>query len=185
MISTSTVLLRGSFYTRPVLPVVKRFARRWSGNRTNAYGRQFWRVVMNEQHKRPSYWIGDFKHKHLVKTGGDFYGRVPASPQAGMYQGFTDTRKILDGHPKPSRETRHLPIMPLTPRVVYEHRQEKRIDFMKKFNSDRRKLQTMRHHEFWGWYNKLQRVRGRWCKEQGVSSRGVYGPAVDASELWG
>jgi hypothetical protein len=51
--------------------------------------------------------------------------------------------------------------------------------------SDRRKIEELKSEEFWGWYLKLQRVRSRWCREHDISSRGVYGPAVDAAELWG
>jgi hypothetical protein len=140
---------------------------------------------MDEDHARTSFWISDFRHRYLLKTGTDYQGKVPSSPQPGLYQGFKEVSKILGGHPKPSRESRHLPIMPLTPRVVYEHENEKRILTSRRMRTDRRRIEELKTHEFWGWYMKLQRVRGRWCKEQGVASRGVYGPAVDASELWG
>lgn len=140
---------------------------------------------MDENHANTSFWASDFRHKYLMKTGTDFHGQVPATPQAGMYQKFEDTRLMLHGSPKPSRESRHLPIMPLTPRVVYEHDQETKIAARKKMRTDRHRVEELKNQEFWGWFMKLQRVRGRWCKEQGVSSRGIYGPAVDAAELWG
>ncbi|EPY29536.1 hypothetical protein STCU_01514 [Strigomonas culicis] len=185
MLRRTDLFFRKSIQHYPVPPKMRLYGRKWSSSRTNAYNRMFWRTVMDENHARPSFWVSDFRHKYLAKTGTDFQGRVPVSPAPGMYQGFSDVHKILANHPKPQRESRHLPIMPMTPRVVYEHAQEKRIDFGKKIRSDRRRIQEMRVTEFWGWYMKLQRVRGRWCREQGVSSRGVYGPAVDAAELWG
>lgn len=185
MLRPALPLLRKSIFHYPTPPKTRLYSRRWSTSRTNPYGRQFWRTIMNEDHARPSFWVSDFRHKYLVKTGADYQGKVPSSPAPGMYQGFSDVHKILANHPKPQRESRHLPVMPMTPRVVYEHSQEKRIDFAKKMRSDRRHVEQLKHLEFWGWYMKLQRVRGRWCREQGVSSRGVYGPAVDAAELWG
>lgn len=185
MLSTSTVLRHKSLSSYPVTPVNRIYNRRWSGSRTGAYNRMYWRSLLDENHKRPSFWVSDFRHKYLVKTGTDYQGRVPASPAPGMYQGFTEVEHILSNHPKPQRESRHLPVMPMTPRVVYEHAQEKRIDFSKTMRRDRRRVEELKTLEFWGWYMKLQRVRGRWCREQGVSSRGVYGPAVDAAELWG
>lgn len=185
MFEVSRGLCRMKIQAYPVAPKVRVYRRQHSSSRTNPYGRMFWRVTMDENHARSSFWSSDFRHRYLVKTGTDYAGKVPASPQPGLYQGFGDVRKILSGHPKPSRESRHLPIMPLTPRVVVEHENEHRIAVGRKMREDRRKIEDLRTREFWGWYNKLQRVRGRWCKEHGVASRGVYGPAVDAAELWG
>ncbi|KAG5474976.1 hypothetical protein CUR178_04426 [Leishmania enriettii] len=185
MLQSTLVLCRKALQAYPVPPRARNYERRWSSSRTNPYSRMFWRTVLNEDFARPSFWVSDFRHRYLAKHGVDYQGRVPASPAPGTYQGFSDVHKILANHPKPQRESRHLPVMPMTPRVVFEHAQEKRIDYAKKMHRDRRLVQQLRTHEFWGWYMKLQRVRGRWCKEQGVSSRGVYGPAVDAAELWG
>ncbi|CCW68732.1 unnamed protein product [Phytomonas sp. Hart1] len=176
---------RKSIQSYPVPPKTRLYSRRWSTSRTNHYGRAYWRGLMNENHARPSFWVSDFRHRYLVRTGTDFQGRVPASPSPGTYQGFHDVHKILANHPKPPRASRHLPVMPMTPRVVYEHAQEKRIDFAKKIRRDRNRMEELKQTEFWGWYTKLQRVRGRWCREQEISSRGVYGPAVDAADLWG
>lgn len=75
--------------------------------------------------------------------------------------------------------------MAVTPRVVAEHRVEKTIEFGKRIRRDRRMLMELRDREFYEWYGKLQRVRGRWCRAQGVTSRGVYTKAVDAAEIWG
>lgn len=185
MLQCSSVLLRKAIESYPVPPVSRLYHRRWSPSRTNPYNRMFWRDIMNNNHSRGSFWVSDFRHRYLAKTGMDYQGRVPSSPAPGTYQGFSDVHKILLNHPKPQRESRHLPVMPMTPRVVYEHAQEKRIDFDKKVRRDRRQISQLRTQEFWSWYTKLQRVRGRWCREQGVSSRGVYTPAVDAAELWG
>lgn len=185
MLSITFATLRKSIQEYPVPPKKRLFGRKYSSSRTNAYGRMYWRHIMNEDHARPSFWVSDFRHEYLKKHGTDFQGRVPASPSPGLYQGFSDVHKILLNHPKPQRESRHLPVMPMTPRVVFEHAQEKRIDFDKKARLDRRRIEALKQEEFWGWYNKLQRVRGRWCREHNVSSRGVYGPAVDAAELWG
>lgn len=185
MLQNTLVLCRKAIQAYPVPPRARQYSRKWSSSRTNPYGRMYWRTLLSEDHARPSFWVSDFRHKYLAKHGTDFQGQVPASPAPGTYQGFSDVHKILANHPKPQRESRHLPVMPMTPRVVFEHAQEKRIDFAKKMHHDRRLVEQLRTHEFWGWYMKLQRVRGRWCKEHGVSSRGVYGPAVDAAELWG
>lgn len=185
MLQNTLVLCRKAIQAYPVPPRTRHYSRKWSSSRTNAYSRMYWRTLLNEDHARPSFWVSDFRHKYLAKHGTDYQGQVPASPAPGMYQGFSDVHKILANHPKPQRESRHLPVMPMTPRVVFEHAQEKRIDFSKKMHHDRRLVEQLRTLEFWGWYMKLQRVRGRWCKEHGVSSRGVYGPAVDAAELWG
>lgn len=185
MLRQTSILARKGLHTYPVTPVVKVYRRQASGSRVNAYNRKFWRITMDENFARASFWASDFRHRHLAQTGTDFAGKVPASPAPGTFQGFQDVQKILGGHPKPQRESRHLPIMPLTPRVVFEHENEHRMLTSRKMHSDRRKVEVLRHQEFWGWYMKLQRVRGRWCKENGVASRGVYGPAVDAAELWG
>eukprot|EP00796_Vickermania_ingenoplastis_P008349 gene8349-5848_t len=185
MLQFTIPLYRKSLQHYPVPPQKRLYSRRWSGSRTNAYGRMYWRTVMNEDFGRPSFWTSDFRHEYLKKHGADYHGRVPASPAPGRYQGFGDVHKLLANHPKPQRESRHLPVMPMTPRVVHEHAQEKRIDLSKRMRLDRRRIEALKQEEFWGWYNKLQRVRGRWCREHGVTSRGAYGPAVDAAELWG
>lgn len=185
MLRSTLPLSRKNIHSYPVTPVTKIYRRQNSGSRTNPYNRQFWRTTMDDNFARTSFWASDFRHRHLARTGADFTGRVPMSPAPGTFQGFGDVRKILSGHPKPSRESRHLPIMPLTPRVVFEHENEHKILTARKMRSDRRRIEDLRHQEFWGWYMKLQRVRGRWCKESGIASRGVYGPAVDAAELWG
>lgn len=179
---TSPVLLKRSLSRYPVAPVLKIYKK---GNTHNNFSRIFWRNAMDPNFARASFWASDFRHKYLVKHGTDFNGKVPETPQSGLYQGYHDVRRILGGQHKPSRESRHLPITPLTARVVYEHDNEQRISVTRKFRTDRRRVEELKSHEFWGWYVKLQRVRGRWCKDQGISSRGVYGPAVDAAELWG
>lgn len=185
MLHSTAIAWRKSIQQYPVPPVKRLYSRKYSSSRTNPYGRMYWRNIMNEDHARPSFWVSDFRHEYLKKHGVDYHGKIPSSPAPGLYQGFSDVHKILTNHPKPSRESRHLPVMPMTPRVVYEHAQEKRIDFGKKMRLDRRRIENLKQEEFWGWYNKLQRVRGRWCREHGIASRGVYGPAVDAAELWG
>lgn len=135
--------------------------------------------------RRASFWVNDFKHQHLIKTGRDFTGTVPATPYSGTYQHLHEASKYIDNHPAPPRETRRLPLMAVTPRVVAEHRVEKTIEFGKRIRRDRRMLMELRDREFYEWYGKLQRVRGRWCRAQGVTSRGVYTKAVDAAEIWG
>lgn len=185
MLRTTPIAWRKTIQHYPVPPRTRHFSRKYSSSRTNAYGRMYWRTIMNEDHARPSFWVSDFRHEYLKKHGVDYNDRVPSSPAPGMYQGFTDVHKLLANHPKPQRESRHLPVMPMTPRVVYEHSQEQQIDLSKKMRLDRRRIQNLKQNEFWGWYNKLQRVRGRWCREHNIRSRGVYGPAVDAAELWG
>lgn len=186
MLGSTNALWRKSIQQYPVPPVKRLYGRKWSSSRTNPYGRLYWRNVMNEDFARPSFWVSDFRHEYLKKHGTDYQGKVPSSPPPGRYQGFhSDVHKLLSNHPKPQRESRHLPVIPMTPRVVYEHAQEKRIDFGKRMRLDRRRIETLKQEEFWGWYNKLQRVRGRWCREHSITSRGVYSPAVDAAELWG
>jgi hypothetical protein len=76
-------------------------------------------------------------------------------------------------------------MMPLSARVVYERRQEAYRDYLLHQQKYRRMLHEVRETEFFNWYSRAQRVRGRWCREQGIASRGIYGPAVDAAEIWG
>eukprot|EP00744_Colponema_vietnamica_P025578 GILI01037643.1.p2 GENE.GILI01037643.1~~GILI01037643.1.p2 ORF type:complete len:119 (+),score=19.54 GILI01037643.1:40-357(+) len=105
-----------------------------------------------------------------------------------MYQNMFSVGHLsaqLSGAYKPSRESRMLPIMPVTPRTAYEYRREVRQDFFRQQATDRRQIQEMKETEFHEWYMKLQRVRGKWCRENSIRSRGVYGPAVDAAEIWG
>lgn len=153
------------------------------------YSRMFWKRVsaVNDFTHNP-FWVSDFKHRYLIATGRDYLGAVPVMPAPGMYpllRHNKNIRRTMGGHHTAMQETRHLPIMPLTPRVVYEHRYEKINEFKKKVKEDRRIIFGMREHEFHDWYMKLQRVRGKWCRQNEVSSRGIYGPAVDAAEMWG
>ena len=135
---------------------------------------------------RQSFWVGDYKHKHLLKTGREHRGQVPASPAPGTFQalGPMHSKLHLGGHPVPTRESRHLPLMPVTNRSVFEHREEMTHDFNMKMRVDKKALHTAREVEFHQWYNQVQRVRGRWCRENGVTSRGSYTRAVDAAEYW-
>jgi hypothetical protein len=147
----------------------------------------FWAHVMLLHRTRTSFWTADFRHKYLVRTGRYYTGKVPESPPPGYLPDLADTHNAyLDRHPiPPKRETRALPVMPLTPRVVYEHRRETEEAFFAKNKRYRGILKETRDVEFYQWYSRLQRVRGRWCREQGIRSRGAYGPEVDAAEIWG
>eukprot|EP00758_Cryptobia_borreli_P012773 Tbor_TRINITY_DN5773_c4_g2::TRINITY_DN5773_c4_g2_i1::g.20533::m.20533 len=160
---------------------------RFSSQFNTPYQNMFWRRLTDPEFQQGTYWVSDFKHRYLAAMGRDYRGKIPETPPPGTYTGVIHTKRraVSGGHPLFDRETRHLPVMPLSARSVYEHRAEKRIDFLAEYSADRRKLVQMREHEFYEWYMKLQRVRGRWCRENGIRSRGVYGPAVDAAEIWG
>lgn len=153
------------------------------------YSRMFWKRVSGvDSYTHNPYWVSDFKHRYLVATGRDYLGAVPVMPAPGMYpllRNNKNIRRTMGGHHTAEQETRHLPVMPLTPRVVFEHRYEKFSEFQKTIKQDRRVIFGMREHEFHDWYMKLQRVRGKWCRQNDISSRGIYGPAVDAAEIWG
>lgn len=148
-------------------------------------GRQFWHRINNDEYQRKSFWVSDFQHKYLVKTGSDFRGKIPESPAPGMYQKYDVFKRHLSGHMKPGRESLHLPIAALTPRVAFEHRMEAKHELRQRTSTARRQLEELRKQEYFEWYNKVQRVRGKWCREQGISSRGCYTAAVDAAEIWG
>ena len=164
MIQVTGRLLKRSLNAYPVTPKRKLFS---NGAVSKNYGRAFWRSALDPTYLRTSFWTSDFKHQHLVRTGGDYTGKVPQSPYPGTYRNQPDVSKLLGGHPRPQRESRHLPVMPTTPRFIYEKMCEHRIDWMKKMRLDRRRMEHVRNTEFHEWYGKLQRVRGRWCREQG------------------
>jgi hypothetical protein len=186
---SSTQLCLGARYGRilPLRPWVSPKGKLNKGSERSMYfEKAFWERVMNEDRHRTSFWVSDFKHKYLIRTGKYYSGKVPESPPPGYLADTHDVRKFLGNHPAPpKRETRHLPVMPLTPRVVFEHSEEAEDAYFVARDKYRRMLQETRELEFHNWYTRLQRVRGRWCREQGVTSRGAYGPAVDASEIWG
>ena len=145
-----------------------------------------WEHLFQTDAIRRSFWVGDFKHRHLVRTGREHVGPVPQSPAPGTFQSLGPMHSVLHlgGHPVPTRESRHLPLMPVTQRSVFEHREEIRDAFSKKMRNDKRMLATAREVDFHQWYNQVQRVRGRWCRDNGVTSRGSYTRAVDAAEYW-
>ena len=156
------------------------------GERHMHWSQQFWKKVFNTDRRRTSFWVSDFKHKYLIRTGKYYTGKVPESPPPGYLPTTQESVRMLNKHPHPPRrETRHLPIMPLTPRIVYEHDVEAEDAFFLARDKYKVLLEETREYEFYNWYNRVQRVRGRWCREQGVTSRGAYGPAVDAAEIWG
>lgn len=174
----------------PVKPVTRTFTTKWQRQMYPKFGAFFWRRVTDPEFIKPSFWASDFKHRYLINTGRDYTGPLPASPAPGMYRGFYKHNDIkltnrLNNHQAPTRESRHLPVMPMTPRVVYEYSREQRQDAVAMQRADKRAISEMKETEFHEWYMKLQRVRGKWCRENSIRSRGVYGPAVDAAELWG
>ncbi len=184
MLNFTPINLRyGRLY--PIRPLVipgKKIGARTTMN----WEKQFWQKIFNTERNRTSFWVSDFKHKYLIRTGKYYTGKVPESPPPGYLPNTWSSERFLNRHPEPpKRETRHLPIMPLTPRVVYEHNVESEDAYFVARDKYKIILKETRELEFHNWYNRLQRVRGRWCREQGVASRGAYGPAVDASEIWG
>jgi hypothetical protein len=184
MLRRCCTLQRQALSSAPVAPKLTRYAK--GRKHINPWNREYWRTLQDPDRQRGSFWVSDFKHKYLMRTGGDYQGAVPISPAPGTYQNLThEHAALMLGHPKPQRESRHLPIMPLTARVVWERRTEKWSDFSRKVRRDRRIILEVRDVEFHEWYAKLQRVRGRWCRDQGIASRGVYSAAVDAAEIWG
>ena len=135
---------------------------------------------------RPSFWASDFKHRYLIQTGGDYKGQIPQVPAPGSYPGLSEhDLHSLGGGEIPGRESRHLPQRSITAKLVWEDFQEQKFMWNYHRASARVKLSDLRDVEMFEWYTKLQRVRGRWCREQGIASRGVYGPAIDAAEMWG
>lgn len=168
-----------------IRPVV--MAGRKKGAITNmGYEKKFWDRIYNADRLRTSFWASDFKHKYLIRTGKFYTGKVPESPPPGYLPNTFAVEQYLNNHPAPpKRETRHLPVIPLTPRVAYEHLSESEDAYFVARDKYKQILKETRELEFNNWYNRLQRVRGRWCREQGVASRGAYGPAVDAAEIWG
>ena len=146
----------------------------------------YWDYTLNDSRRAP-FWVSDFKHRYLIRTGKEHAGPMPAHPLPGAYPGvtgYTLLKQLRDFAP-PDRETRRLPIVPLSARVVYEHREQLKAEFSRTYIANKRILAEAREIELFQWYGKLQRVRGKWCRAQGVTSRGVYSPAVDAAEIWG
>lgn len=185
MLGRTPLLLKSNKMGLPIRPLV--MPPRVKGSRQHEnFNKRFWQYAMRTDRNRSSFWVSDFRHKYLIRTGRYFTGKVPESPPPGYLPNVIDSERYMNRHPAPpTRETRHLPIMPLTPRVVYEHRVEAEEAYFGDKLKFRRIMMEQREVEFHNWYSRLQRVRGRWCREQGVASRGVYGPAVDASEIWG
>ena len=148
--------------------------------------KKMFETLFNADSIRTSFWASDYKHKYLIKHGKEHAGPVPMSPAPGTYQQLSPehSRLHLGGHPIPSRETRRLPLMPVTARSVFEHRQEMEADWKEKTRKDRLLLKEQRELEFHNWYKKVQQVRGRWCRDNNVTSRGNYTRAVDAAEYW-
>ena len=174
----------------PVRPVGKTFINKWQRQMYPKYGSFFWRRITDPAFMQTSFWASDFKHRYLINTGRDYTGPLPASPAPGMYTGFHKhgdpvLSDRLNNHHAAKRESRALPVMPMTPRVVYEYEREQRQDAFAMQRSDKAAISELKETEFYEWYMKLQRVRGKWCRENEIRSRGVYGPAVDAAELWG
>jgi len=173
----------------PVRSHSKQFVNGWQRTHVPKFAKFFWRRITDPEYVQPSVWTGDFKHRYLANTGRDYVGPLPASPAAGMYRGFS-TNKLLQmrlgkNAPVAERESRHLPVMPITPRAVFEYKREVSQDYFAMVRSDKRVISQLKENEFHEWYMKLQRVRGKWCRENSIRSRGVYGPAVDAAEIWG
>jgi hypothetical protein len=144
------------------------------------------RRAYDPEYKRYSFWVSDFKHRYLIKTGQDYKGEVPLSAAPGTYQTLRDKQLDwwLGGNQQPQRESLHLPVRQPDPRIVNQDFQTQRLRYLHLRRDTLSRVNQLRDVEFFEWYTKLQRVRGRWCKEQGVASRGAYGPAVDAAELW-
>lgn len=183
--STSTALLHTG--KPPVPDPVKRQGHwAWNTHANRNWRKLFWEYTLNDT-RRASFWVSDFKHRYLVRTGKEHRGQVPANIPAGMYPGMhpESLRTTLRDYQPADRETRRLPIVPQTARVVHEHYLELHNEFWQGVRRDRAIMREVREVELHQWYNKAQKVRGRWCRDQGIASRGVYSPAVDAAELWG
>jgi hypothetical protein len=190
MLSSSLVFLgssggRSRGRLLPVKPLVMPHNEKGSRQHMH-WTRKFWQSVLMRDRHRTSYWTADFRHKYLIRTGRYYTGKVPESPPPGYLPDVRDGHEyFLDGHPPaPPRETRHLPVIPLTPRVVYEHRVETEDAYFARKRKYRAILTETRDMEFYNWYSRVQRVRGRWCREQNIRSKGIYGPEVDAAEIF-
>lgn len=172
---------------KPVSDALKRRGHwKYSYTANSSWVTNFWDYTLNDTRRAP-FWISDFKHRYLIRTGKDHQGPMPAHPPPGSYQGLRGPNVFMylrDFEPA-DRETRRLPIMKLTARVYHEHREELRTEFRNTFVANKKIIDEARDVELYNWYTKVQRVRGRWCRDQGVTSRGVYSGAVDAAELWG
>ena len=159
---------------------------RYSTNMKSEWSRFFWKYSLNDDRRTP-FWVSDFKHRYLIRTGKDHKGPMPAHAPPGSYQGLNRASLFmhLRDMPPAERETRRLPILPLTARISHEHYLEAKSE--RTVNTIRNKalLAEVADTELHHWYGKVQRVRGRWCRDQGIASRGVYSAAIDAAELWG
>uniref|UniRef100_A0A7S1QQN5 Uncharacterized protein n=1 Tax=Neobodo designis TaxID=312471 RepID=A0A7S1QQN5_NEODS len=146
----------------------------------------YWEYTINDSRRAP-FWVSDFKHRYLVRTGKEHTGPMPAQAINGQYPGIHGYQllKYLRDFAPAQRETRRLPIVNVSARVVYEHRVQLKDEFYRTYKANQRVLAEAREIELFQWYGKMQRVRGKWCRAQGVTSRGIYTPAVDAAEIWG
>jgi hypothetical protein len=167
-------------------PVVRSGHWRYTTHANSSWSTKYWEYTLNDTRRVP-FWVSDFKHRYLIRTGREHRGVMPAQAPSGMYQGLhrRNMHTILRVFAPANRETRRLPILNLTPRVVYEHKLELKHQFAINLKTNKAILREVRDVELHQWYTKLQRVRGRWCRDQKITSRGVYSPAVDAAELWG
>ena len=168
---------------------VPKFPNRWfttDGRPHGIFGFKSLKESWDPEVRRPSFWASDFQHRYRVKSGNDYAGPLPQSPAPGTYQEFTDKQvdRWLGARYRPPRDSRALPVAALTARAVGEDHDEAVASFSMKHKDARQKVGELRDTEYYEWYTKLQRVRGKWCRENGVSSRGVYSPSVDAAEIW-
>lgn len=173
-------------YTGVKHALSRRGPSRFATRADNKWVTRYWSSTLNDERRAP-FWVSDFKHRYLIRTGKEHTGPMPPGPAPGSYPNLHPvTLQLYLRDFKPAdRETRRLPLMPRTARVVYEHDQELKDEVKRTRRANMMILDEAKELELFQWYQKLQRVRGRWCRDQGVTSRGVYSPAVDASELWG
>ncbi|KNH05624.1 hypothetical protein XU18_3395 [Perkinsela sp. CCAP 1560/4] len=141
-----------------------------------------WRQYLNPYGARPSFWVSDFHHRYLIKTGKDYTGQIPMSPPPGTYQ--TANYKELKNE-LPQRDTRALPIRPSLARTVYEAGVERQSIEHRAGAKEARNRVIRRQEEYWKFFTTVQRERAKWCKKNQIRSRGVYKPVIDATEIWG
>ena len=146
------------------------------------WGNDALRYAQNPYSKRPSFWVSDFQHRYLIRTGKDYEGKIPSSPPPGSYQSATHRtlRQEL-----PQRDTRALPVRTSLARTVYEGRIERQAMERRLETIERRQRRIRREEEYWTFFRKVQFQRALWCKKNNVRSRGIYKPIIDATEIWG
>eukprot|EP00009_Paramoeba_aestuarina_P006000 CAMPEP_0201509676 /NCGR_PEP_ID=MMETSP0161_2-20130828/2660_1 /ASSEMBLY_ACC=CAM_ASM_000251 /TAXON_ID=180227 /ORGANISM="Neoparamoeba aestuarina, Strain SoJaBio B1-5/56/2" /LENGTH=160 /DNA_ID=CAMNT_0047904697 /DNA_START=54 /DNA_END=533 /DNA_ORIENTATION=+ len=129
------------------------------------WGKLAWKQYSNPYGRRPSFWVSDFHHRYLIKTGKDYTGSIPMSPPPGTYQSanYKELRNEL-----PQRDTRALPIRPSLARTVYEASVEKKSFEARAETREARNRVVRRQEEYWKFFTTVQRERAKWCKKNQI-----------------